>query len=645
MGPSLASRVGRRLRAGLLAAAGILLSAGAAAGAAAPADSLTVTIVPKDQFPPSAVTDLAATPGAEGQMMLQWTAPDGNNYVFATLSPAAGYQIRIATFSVDSVGGSTVAWWNAAADVRNLPAPAIPATPPAPAFPGTTQFLLINGLWPGVTYYALIISSDSAGNVSDADVHARTPGAQANALIFDAAPPAPLGLSVTPVGSHGFTVSWSSVSVYDLDYYKVYFDSTPPYDFSHSSVTRVSGASTTQAFSGLSTGTYIVKVTAVDRGLPAYPGVALESVAASSVAIVLRVVAHPPQSPYGVALSSSATGVTLRWMPTVRYEDKIPFAVATAPAVDELSGYRVYRATSPVLGGWADVADLSTGTLTWTDLAGGPQYYYHVRSENDSSLSQRSVIRSVGSLSAYAVAPDDQSYFEVMAPSILPVEGVPNNPDTAYLITVSSRGEDLGGLNGRVVKSVEFDAYRGGQLLAPDFAIDGLGVLRLHYQTASSSVTPSGLSAAGVAATPDNMSVYWYNGKNWVQLYGTLDTSDQTMRIQTKYFGRYQLRTVERAGAFLFNPAGISNRFLTPNGDGKNDDVVFTFDNPRDSAVTGKIIDLHGRVIVGSLPPGPISNSLIWDGTAGGRVVPGGVYIYQIQAEGHTFNGTIVVIR
>jgi len=72
---------------------------------------------------------------------------------------------------------------------------------------------------------------------------------------------------------------------------------------------------------------------------------------------------------------------------------------------------------------------------------------------------------------------------------------------------------------------------------------------------------------------------------------------------------------------------------------------VFTFDNPNGSGVSVKIYDLRGREVVSSLPPGPVSNSLIWDGTAGGRALSGGVYIYTIQSEGQTFSGTLVIIK
>lgn len=613
--------------------------------AAAPQDALTVTITPKDVWPPAPVADLKASAGAEGQILLSWSAPDSNNNVFAASSPAAGYSIRIATFSVAGVGGSTTVWWNGAVDVLALSAPASPVAPPTPAFPGTTQYLLINQLWPGVTYYAMIVSSDAAGNVSGADLNSIPPAVQASTRVYDAPPPAPAALSAVAVGTSSFNVSWSSVAAFDLWYYKLYVDSVAPNDFSHAFTLQISSALTSTQLAGLGSGVYALRLSAVDRGAPAYPGAALEGAFSPVVVATLTLPIRLPQAPYGIALTSAGAATTLRWLPVVRYDDFTPFAVSSAPDVNELGDYRVYRATTPVLGGWSEMAVLSTATLSWTDAASGPQYYYHVKAENSTGFSARSAIRTGGTKSAYIVAPDDRSYFEIGSSDVGPIEGVPSDPDSAFLIQVSSRPQDLGGLNGRVMKSLEFDAYMGGRLLS-DFVIAGRGLLRLRYElAASSAVAPSSAFALGVAPTPGNMSVYWHNGRTWVQLYGALDGAAQMVTIQTKFLGRYQLRAVERTGGFAFNQAGVSNRFLTPNGDGKNDDVVFTFDNPRDSAVVGKILDMHGKVIVAGLPPGPVSNSLAWDGTAGGRVVPGGVYIYVIQAEGRSFSGTVVVIR
>jgi hypothetical protein len=72
--------------------------------------------------------------------------------------------------------------------------------------------------------------------------------------------------------------------------------------------------------------------------------------------------------------------------------------------------------------------------------------------------------------------------------------------------------------------------------------------------------------------------------------------------------------------------------------------MVFIFDNPQDKAVKGRLFDLRGGVVA-SMNPGPVANSLIWDARSGGQVVPGGVYIYQIEADGTVYNGTVVVVR
>jgi hypothetical protein len=72
--------------------------------------------------------------------------------------------------------------------------------------------------------------------------------------------------------------------------------------------------------------------------------------------------------------------------------------------------------------------------------------------------------------------------------------------------------------------------------------------------------------------------------------------------------------------------------------------MVFIFDNPQEKQVKGKIYDLRGA-LVGTMTGGPVTNSLVWDAKAGGQTVPGGVYIYQLEADGTVYNGTVVVVR
>lgn len=110
---------------------------------------------------------------------------------------------------------------------------------------------------------------------------------------------------------------------------------------------------------------------------------------------------------------------------------------------------------------------------------------------------------------------------------------------------------------------------------------------------------------------------------------------------------------VMRVRGFSFN--GVSNRFITPNGDGRNDNVAFSFSNPSDSAGTVKIYDLRGRLLTTiSINPGSIScptnlpgnvGCPSWDARVDGQVVSSGMYIYVISVEGVVASGAVVVIR
>lgn len=89
--------------------------------------------------------------------------------------------------------------------------------------------------------------------------------------------------------------------------------------------------------------------------------------------------------------------------------------------------------------------------------------------------------------------------------------------------------------------------------------------------------------------------------------------------------------------------SGASNRILTPNGDGKNDNVAFQFDNPQFSDVKVKIYDLKGG-LVAELGP-TTGGMLVWDGKSNGRTVGGGGYIYIVEGEGRLFRGAVLVVR
>ncbi|OGR89341.1 MAG: hypothetical protein A3J74_11135 [Elusimicrobia bacterium RIFCSPHIGHO2_02_FULL_57_9] len=90
---------------------------------------------------------------------------------------------------------------------------------------------------------------------------------------------------------------------------------------------------------------------------------------------------------------------------------------------------------------------------------------------------------------------------------------------------------------------------------------------------------------------------------------------------------------------------GVSNRLITPNGDGKNDTAAFALDNPQFSEVTGKIYDLKGGLVASMTHDSGPPEALIWDGKSGSTAVPGGVYIYVIEGEGKIHRGTVAVVK
>ena len=92
-----------------------------------------------------------------------------------------------------------------------------------------------------------------------------------------------------------------------------------------------------------------------------------------------------------------------------------------------------------------------------------------------------------------------------------------------------------------------------------------------------------------------------------------------------------------------FSFSSVSNRLITPNGDGKNDKAVFSFANPRFSSVTGKVYDTHGKFVADmAADPADPTHKLIWTPSS---ALASGVYLYVIEAEEAVYTGTLVVVK
>ena len=513
--------------------------------------------------------------------------------------------------------------------------------------PESPSFVDLSGVYGYGSAAMLSANFESDGNVQEVAVstqEAPSFSQRSGKLSFFPAPAPVYDLSIAIVSSSALRLAWTApygdagrqadqVLSYSLRYSSVAplstdddFRAAVPY--AEGWVPLAAGGSETKVIEGFNAGTTYY--------------FALETINAHAVrselsnrALSLALVPLPPMN-FNVTRGTGT--VTMTWIPPAGFQNRIPFNDRFSPAYPyEIMKYALYRATAPAGADWEFIGEtLSSSTLSWSEIIGvNDVYYYHARAVNKAGESIPSYVRgSVPGGGLYFLAPDNRSLLEVPAAAGQAFYSASGDPMDSYTIEISSHPEDLGG---RVMKSVEFSAYRGGLRADTSFKLPSAATLKLFYSKPGGSIIPSG-------ADEKALSIYYNNGSRWLQLYGKVDEAERSVRLQTTVLGRYQLRTTERSGSFAADKAGLLNRLITPNGDGKNDTMVFIFDNPQEKAVKGRIYDLRGA-LVATMGPGPVSNSLVWDAKSGGQVVPGGVYIYQLEADGTVYNGTVVVVK
>jgi len=155
------------------------------------------------------------------------------------------------------------------------------------------------------------------------------------------------------------------------------------------------------------------------------------------------------------------------------------------------------------------------------------------------------------------------------------------------------------------------------------------------------SDSPSFVKKSLPTTAQNSLAIYWFNGVEWVSLGGKSD-NQRYITAQITSGGRYRLRSVSRSETFRI--MNVWPRVFTPNGDGVNDEFNITFDNPYSQNVEGWIYDLSGYRI-GKMTI-KTDSWIFWDGRdENGKIVPTGVYIYQIKSDDITRNGTVVVAR
>lgn len=617
----------------------ILLSLPFAQATGADTDQIgiSVRVSVGDIGPPSAISNLTALPGIpEGTVRLAWTAP-GDNGMEGT---AEGYVIKLATYPIT----------RALFDLAPTYTPVPNWTPRSGgSAEGLSGDRIAGGLEPGVTYYFAIKAFDFFNQRGEWNSSLDVPGVNsANfAQATDLSPPAPTGLTATG-GNQQIVLSWNAVPVSDLDYYRIERDTSSPPDVF---VALTTTTATTFTNTGLaSAATYFYRVIAVDRGAPAYPGLALESAASAVVSATTLTPSDSlaPDAPMGLKGNLDPTGkaFTLIWEPVQQNADGSP--------ITDLAGYNVYRRTT-LTNSPTRLNPLPITTTVFADQVDGQTYYYTIRATDQSGNESLESLTADSSPLANViyVAPDRLS--TVFMPQS--VNDLLRSAHNKYGVPLTiGLSEEPVPANTAIVRSIRLQLLRGDtkQALSDLAFAQPQTVIAIAYNMVNGEVAPGApfsqnVSALSSHATPDQLSLYWNNGVTWIKIGGTLDLTSQVIKTKSSFLGNYQLRVSARATSLTLEQTNVYPRVFTPNSDGFNDRVYFVLENPNNVSIKGEIFDTAGRHVVTLAPPvlnNGIGTTLIWDGKdASGTVVPSGVYLYRIEGEGKTFTGSVAVAR
>jgi len=324
-------------------------------------------------------------------------------------------------------------------------------------------------------------------------------------------------------------------------------------------------------------------------------------------------------------------------------------------ALANLVGYQLYKSSSLLTprAQWSLVGTLPSET--WEETTDGSVTYYCWKAVDGGGLSSDwSVIMDDGpDLNHFYLA------FDNVTRAIIPQEGA--NP---FRYEKNRYGSDVrlewtewtSEETGRVVRSmqsklinVETNQEINDLVFDPPLLRVVLAYTVLNGQVMAGA--PASGSTMDIARIPvisatqadKQLALFWHDGAEWIKTGGRVNTADNTVSSTGNHAGRFQVRAATRPGLTLTR---VYPRIFTPNGDGWNDKVIFQFDNPELLPISGKIYDLAGSFVV-NLQPGTSPDSmLVWDGKdSGGTVVPGGIYLYQIELGGTPTTGTIVVAR
>ena len=133
-----------------------------------------------------------------------------------------------------------------------------------------------------------------------------------------------------------------------------------------------------------------------------------------------------------------------------------------------------------------------------------------------------------------------------------------------------------------------------------------------------------------------NIAIYIKDENTWQPLITKRVGNSDYLKASTLYLGEYALIYSSMNNDVELLSIDSSAKILTPNGDGRNDNVEFFLTLKKDSLVSLEIYDSNGRLIKRlaqeqGMTSG-INSNLIWDGRdVNGELVDSGIYVYHVK--------------
>jgi len=333
------------------------------------------------------------------------------------------------------------------------------------------------------------------------------------------------------------------------------------------------------------------------------------------------------------------------WEPVTQTASGVPLT--------NLAGYNIYRRATP-----GDVPEKINSyvvpIVAFGDRMNGQTFYYSVRAvDTDGNESAESLlVDSSENANVIFLAGDGRTSL------VLPqtINDLLQPSHNKYGVPLALRLKEDPAATPNVVRNLEFQFLRGDtKQEVSDISFSQADAdIQISYEVINGEVplenAPAGENGQDTkTVSPDQLTLYWYNGSNWIRLGGVNDKSGQVVSVKSSQLGRYQLRADLPSSDLALNKANIYPSLFTPNGDGFNDRVYMVLENPNNASLRGDIYDLFGRHVATLAPPtltAGTASTLTWDGkTNAGSVTPSGLYVYRIQGDGRTITGTISVAR